>query len=67
MITYDDNDRLTTGEAGRVARVSRVTILRWIEAGYLDSTRTPSGHRRIKYADIRALAEGTVTEKETSS
>jgi excisionase family DNA binding protein len=49
---YHDETMLTTGEAARVVRVSRPTIIRWCKLGYLTPKWTPSGHRRIRYADL---------------
>jgi excisionase family DNA binding protein len=38
---------LTTGDVAKECGVTKVTVLRWIEQGLLESTKLPSGHNRI--------------------
>ena len=37
-------DHLTTGVAAEFCGVSKVTVLRWIQRGYLTAFRLPDGH-----------------------
>jgi len=43
---------LTTGAVAKQCGVSKVTVLRWIEEGYLPSFRLPKGHNRIRREDF---------------
>jgi excisionase family DNA binding protein len=47
---------VTSGEAAEIMGVSRSTIKRYVEAGLLPYRRLPSGHLRIKRADVERLA-----------
>lgn len=51
------NTYLTTSQVGKLFGVSKVTILRWIDKGYIKSFRLPSGANRIYVEDIRAFAD----------
>ena len=55
-VTFDR--LLTPAEVGALFRVDPKTVSRWAEAGKLNSTRTPGGHRRFREADVRALLNG---------
>jgi excisionase family DNA binding protein len=61
---YNDETLLSTGEAARVVRVSRPTIIRWCELGYFPYKWTPSGHRRIRYADLIAATAAATAKRE---
>jgi excisionase family DNA binding protein len=43
---------LTTGAVARHCGVSKVTVLRWIEKGYLTAFRLPGGQNRIHRDDF---------------
>ena len=43
---------LTTGTVAKHCGVSKVTVLRWIEEGYLPTFRLPKGHNRIHREDF---------------
>ena len=43
---------LTTGVIAQYCGVSKVTVLRWINKGYLAAFRLPEGHYRIRRDDF---------------
>ena len=43
---------LTTGTIAKHCGVSKVTVLRWIEEGYLPTFKLPKGHNRISREDF---------------
>jgi len=43
---------VTTGVIAGYCGVSKVTVLRWIDKGYLTGFRTPEGHYRIHRDDF---------------
>ena len=45
-------ERITTGLAAEYCGVSKVTVLRWIQRGYLAAFRLPDGHYRIRREDL---------------
>lgn len=54
----ETGDRLLMpGEVAGVFRVDTKTIARWNEAGLLACIRTPTGHRRYRESDVRALLQ----------
>jgi excisionase family DNA binding protein len=51
-----DGALVGTGEAARLAGISRLTVIRWYDAGMVDGYVLPSGgHRRISLASLRQL------------
>jgi len=57
--TQDRGDELVrVSEAARIAQLSVDTIRRYADAGQLASSRTPSGQRRFRRADVEALVAG---------
>ncbi len=55
----DTTERLLTpGEVAAMFRVDPKTVNRWARMGRLDSVRTPSGQRRYREAEVRALLDG---------
>ena len=55
---------LTPREVAELFGVRTTTIARWARAGRLQPTRTPGGHRRYEWADVRALLDLNVTTPE---
>jgi excisionase family DNA binding protein len=53
--TYSDDGYVSVAEAAAEVGVHGDTIRRWADAGRLTAYRTPTGHRRFKVADVRAL------------
>jgi molybdopterin-binding protein len=45
------------GEVARILDVSPDTVRRWIDSGYLQAARTPSGRRRIDGAVLARFVE----------
>jgi len=43
---------VTTGAVAKYCGVSTVTVLRWIERGYMPAFRLPEGHYRIHKDDF---------------
>lgn len=54
-------DRLSIGEAARIAGVAVETLRRWANEGRIAVERTPGGQRRFRLADVRALSESNAT------
>ncbi len=53
-----DDDWLTLVEAASLLGVSPRTLSRWADEGWLPVTRTPSGDRRFRRADIEGTGGG---------
>ncbi len=51
----EEKDVLTIPEAARYCSVGRVTMWRWIKAGYLDVSVTLGGHHRILKEDFESF------------
>lgn len=51
----DPNELLPPGIAASLVGVSTDTLKRWEKAGRITSSRTPTGHRRFRRADVLAL------------
>lgn len=49
---------LTPGEVASLFRVDPKTVARWGAAGRIGSIRTPTGHRRYRESEVRALLMG---------
>lgn len=64
----DLGDRLLTpGEVAAVFRVDPKTVARWAAGGRIGSIRTPTGHRRYRESEVRALLEGDNPEETTGT
>ena len=50
----DPEERLTIGEAAKLAGVSIDTLRRWADKGHIAFERRPSGHRVFRRADVEA-------------
>lgn len=66
-VVLSPDDYLTAGEAARLAQVSIDTIRRWGEAGRIPMTRTPTGNRRFRRADVEAVLVPVEPEAEASA
>ena len=55
---------LSIGEASEMLGVSVQTLRNWEKRGYIQSERTPSGHRRYALSDIRSHLEDQVDDKQ---
>jgi excisionase family DNA binding protein len=53
---------LWTSEAAALAGISRRTLYRYEEQGFITSLRTPSGLRRYRRSDVEALRPKPRTE-----
>lgn len=53
-----DDDLLYPGEVSAIFRVSRKTVTRWADRGWLPAIRTPGRHRRYRVGDVRVLLRG---------
>ncbi len=51
----NNRDQLTTGQAAILCSVTRNTIFKWIQSGYLSARRTAGGHHRIDRKDLDRL------------
>lgn len=54
----DEKEFLTTSQAARLLSVSPDTVLKWVKAGKIKSSRTLGGHFRIPTAALERLAHG---------
>ena len=50
-------EHLTTGAAADFCGVSKVTVLRWIQRGYLTAFRLPDGHYRVRREDFASFLQ----------
>ena len=46
-------DLLTTGEVAKACKVSINTVIAWVDKGFINCLRLPSGHRRIERMVLR--------------
>jgi len=46
------SDYISTGQAAKLCSVTRDTVLKWIQSGYLPARRTAGGHHRISRGDL---------------
>jgi excisionase family DNA binding protein len=46
---------ISTGQAAKICSVTRDTVLKWIQSGYLPARRTAGGHHRILRSDLDAI------------
>lgn len=51
----DKSDMLTTSQAAELLNVDRATIARWVRLGQLPAIRLPSGHWRVRRAEVEKL------------
>lgn len=63
----DDTTILTSGDVARIFAVTKTTVKRWAEGGYLPSFKTPGGHYRFRQADVDALKARHETTAEASA
>jgi excisionase family DNA binding protein len=46
---------VSVGKAAEEFGVSSATVRNWVEKGYLQAIRLPSGHRRIPESEVRRM------------
>ena len=51
----DEPDYLSAGEVARLLHVSRRTVDRWADRGWLAHTVTLGGHRRFRRNEVEAI------------
>jgi len=56
-VNSSSKEYYTTGNVAKLCGVSRITVLRWIEKGYLAAFRLPEGHYRIHVSDFNKFLE----------
>lgn len=57
LLSLPDDYLLTPREVAMAFGVSTPTVSRWVQAGRLAYTLTPSGHRRYRWAAVREVLE----------
>ncbi len=57
-----DDKLLRVSEVEKMLRLSRPSVIEWIERGYLKEVRLPSGQRRIRQSEIERILAGEETE-----
>lgn len=55
---YVSGDVLTPGEVAALFRVDPKTITRWAKSGQLKGFKTPGGHMRFHWDEIKSHIEG---------
>lgn len=63
LVVADDR-LLRISEVQEILRLTRWTVLDWIERGYLREVRLPSGQRRIRQSEIERALAGGASERE---
>jgi len=54
-----DDVMLRPGEVSRLLGVDPKTLTRWADSGRLPAVTLPSGHRRYRWREVRAVLHGT--------
>ena len=55
MLEKTGRDFLTIPEAAKFCAVDRITLWRWVKAGYLEASVTLGGHHRIQKEDLESF------------
>lgn len=55
MLEKTERDFLTIPEAAKFCAVGRITLWRWVKAGYLEASVTLGGHHRILKEDLESF------------
>ncbi len=50
-----DDKLLRVSEVEKMLRLSRPSVIEWIERGYLKEVRLPSGQRRIRQSEVERV------------
>lgn len=67
-MTTDERRLLTSIETAKVLGVSRWTVRRWAEDGYLRAIRLgPHGHYRIPVSEVARVSEAGLPTEPTST
>lgn len=56
-VSGEDERLLTPGEVAALFRVDPKTVTRWAASGRISSIRTPGGHRRFRWTEVRRLLD----------
>ena len=65
MIVVEDK-LLRISETMELLRLTRTTVIDWIDKGYLEEVRMPSGQRRIRQSEIERILAGEEREPVTA-
>jgi excisionase family DNA binding protein len=57
MVSRDDSEWLTLGQAARFLGVAQSTIRKWSDQGRVPAFYTPGGHRRYRRADLETFLD----------
>jgi excisionase family DNA binding protein len=55
MESKDDDRLLKIGEVAKMLNLSPQTIRDWVDKGWIDCVRLPSGHRRFRESEIKEI------------
>ncbi len=57
-----DDKLLRVSEVQEILRLTRWSVLDWIERGYLKEVRLPSGQRRVRLSEVERVLTGEAKE-----
>ena len=57
-----DDKLLRVSEVEKMLRLSRPSVIDWIERGYLKEVRLPSGQRRVRLSEVERVIAGEEKE-----
>lgn len=63
MTNHEPDDLVAVAEAAKIAKVSRVTLRAYADAGLVPCLRTLGGHRRFRVGDLGLLTEAEYAAK----
>ncbi len=53
-----DDKLLRVSEVEKMLRLTRPSVIDWIERGYLKEVRLPSGQRRVRLSEVERVIAG---------
>ena len=62
ILAEADDKLLRVSEVEKMLRLSRPSVIDWIERGYLREVRLPSGQRRIRLSEVERVIAGEEKE-----
>ena len=62
MLSVADDRLLRISEVMELLRLTRVSVINWIDRGYLKEVRLPSGQRRVRLSEIERILAGEEKE-----